>query len=232
MADMGRVSKITLKSAISDDEMENFDQMLDESLSTAVGEAEYDNSCGESDKIENNDSVQTNIMKNDDELNLFPNSGNSQQKSDSADIEQKSFGSKTLEEKMNDIHNEFLGDVTITIANIKDIAFREAAIKGRWCSRLMAERVRKRRLVQTLNTLMEELNEIANSKTVQNGSYLAGRRSVKDAIDSNPEVIALRKEISESNEIEKYLTDLNECIRGLGYTVKNSLDVLNLERGI
>ena len=74
MAVMGRVSKITLKSAISDDEMENFDQMLDESLSTAVGEAEYDDSCEESDKIENNDSVQTNIMNNDDELNLFPNS--------------------------------------------------------------------------------------------------------------------------------------------------------------
>ena len=133
---------------------------------------------------------------------------------------------------MNDIHNEFLADVTITVANIKDIAFREAAIKGRWCSRLMAERVRKRRLVQTLNSLIEELNGIAASKSVGNGSYLAGRKSIKGAIDSNPEVVALRKEISESNEIEKYLSDLYDCIKGLGYTVKNSLDVLNLERGI
>lgn len=227
---MDKVSKITLKSNISNEEMEDFDQMLDESLSTAVGEAEYEN-LEEEDKTEVSDDISSNIRNIEDELNLF-SSGNPRQKPYSAEIEQKSFGSKSLEEKMNDIHNEFLGDVTITLANIKDIAFREAAIKGRWCSRLMAERVRKRRLIQTLNTLIEELNEIANSKSPQNSSFLAGKRSMKSAIDSNPEVIALRKEISESNEIEKYLTDLNECIRGLGYTVKNSLDVLNLERGI
>ena len=230
MAVMDKVSKITLKSNISNEEMEDFDQMLDESLSTAVGEAEYEN-LEKEDKTEVSDDISSNIRNIGDELNLF-SSGNHRQKPDSAEIEQKSFGSKTLEEKMNDIHNEFLGDVTITLANIKDIAFREAAIKGRWCSRLMAERVRKRRLIQTLNTLIEELNEIANSKSPQNSSFLVGKRSMKSAIDSNPEVIALRKEISESNEIEKYLTDLNECIRGLGYTVKNSLDVLNLERGI
>lgn len=212
---MAKMSKITLKSDISKEELENLDQILDESLSASIGDSEYEvsDTC---DKKECSENVNSKNIKIDSSFNSST----------------KEFGEKTLEEKMNDIHNEFLEDATITIANIKDIAFREAAIKGRWCSRLMAERVRKRRLIQALNSLIEELNEIANSNISNNGSYLAGRRNVKNIIDTNPEVIALRKEISESNEIEKYLSDLNECIRGLGYTVKNSLDVLNLERGI
>ena len=212
---MAKMSKITLKSDISKEELENLDQILDESLSASIGDSEYEvsDTC---DKKECSENVNSKNIEIDSSFNSSV----------------KEFGEKTLEEKMNDIHNEFLEDATITIANIKDIAFREAAIKGRWCSRLMAERVRKRRLIQALNSLIEELNEIANSNISNNGSYLAGRRNVKNIIDTNPEVIALRKEISESNEIEKYLSDLNECIRGLGYTVKNSLDVLNLERGI
>lgn len=212
---MEKMSKITLKSDISKEELENLDQILDESLSASIGDSEYEvsDTC---DKKECSENVNSKNIEIDSSFNSSV----------------KEFGEKTLEEKMNDIHNEFLEDATITIANIKDIAFREAAIKGRWCSRLMAERVRKRRLIQALNSLIEELNEIANSNISNNGSYLAGRRNVKNIIDTNPEVIALRKEISESNEIEKYLSDLNECIRGLGYTVKNSIDVLNLERGI
>lgn len=226
---MDKVSKITLKSNLSDSDMEDFDKMFDESMSTAVGDSD-ESYNGENMDSESKSEDVSDFFEKPESSNMFLDNNSAKSSVSKSFIEEKS-----LEEKLNDIYNEFIEDTTITIANIKDIAFREAAIKGRWCSRLMAERVRGKRLRQALDTLLNDLKNIANSKSSEKSFLLSAQRqkdAVMTAINENAQVIALRNEISDSKEIEQFLSKLYDCISGLGYTVKNSLDVLNLERGI
>ena len=132
---------------------------------------------------------------------------------------------------MNDIYEEFKSDTTITLGNIKDIAFRTAAIKGRWCSRLMAERVRYRRLKESLDRLCEEIGKLVD-KNNKSSSYLSARQNRESVINSDENVKKLKMEMMESKQLQDYLTLIYESIKDLGYIVKNSLDALNLERGI
>ena len=141
------------------------------------------------------------------------------------------FDEKSLEEKMNDLYNEFKADTTITLSNIREVAFRTAAIKGRWCSRLMAERVRGRRLKETLDTLVAELGKIVDTKSAQT-SYLAAKQSRDTVINSNKDVRKLKNDIYESKQLQDYLAMIYESVGDLGYVVKNSLQALELERGI
>lgn len=143
----------------------------------------------------------------------------------------KTFNDKTLEEKMTDIYEEYKADTTITLSNIRDIAFRTAAIKGRWCSRLMAERVRYRRLKEALDVLVEEIGKMVDDKA-RTSSYLSTKMNRDKFINDNEEVKRLRKEMYESKQLQDYYTFIYECIGDLGYVVKNSLSVLELERGI
>lgn len=218
---MGKVSKISMKSGISENDMEDFDKMVEDSLSVPLGNTEYSN-----DNKENEIEAET-CKKSELKLSETKNKTKTT-KTDGKNID---FDKKSFEDRLNDIYNEFLEDATITIANIKDRAFREAAIKGRWCSRLMAEKVKGKRLKQSLEKLINDIKSMANSKKDAD-SYLMAKYNVDSIVNSNKEVISLRNEIYESRETEEFLSQLYDCIKGLGYTIKNSLDVLNLEMGI
>lgn len=213
---MGKVSKISMKSEISENDMEDFDKMVEDGLSVPLGETEYSNVIEKEKPKEQ--SPDSHILENE----------NKKTKINGKNVD---FDKKSFEDRLNDIYNEFLEDATITIANIKDRAFREAAIKGRWCSRLMAEKVKGKRLKQSLEKLINDIKSMANSKKDAD-SYLMAKYNVDSIVNSNKEVISLRNEIYESRETEEFLSQLYDCIKGLGYTIKNSLDVLNLEMGI
>lgn len=223
MVVMAKNSKISLESTFSEKDMADFDDMLNQSLETNIEDvADVDDEIDTDANESCHECADVDLFGTKSSKNMIKN----------GHLDANSLvKEKSLEDKLNDIYNEYLQDTTITLANIKDISFREAAIKGRWCSRLMAERVRCRRLTQTLEALMKELTEMASSQGVPK-SYLNAKMQRDNVINSNAEVVNLRREISESKEIQDFLSKLYECIKGLGYTVKNSLDILNLERGV
>ena len=95
----------------------------------------------------------------------------------------------------------------------------------------MAERVRCRRLKEALDTLVEELGKVVDSK-MKSVSYLGAKQGRDNMINSNEEVKKLRNDMYESKQLQDYLTMIYESIGDLGYVVKNSLDALNLERGL
>ena len=209
---------MVLKNRLGDSHAGSFDDMLEEGLETGIGDR-----SGEEDRPEPHSDIESpeNLEKRVDSIaeRFFSGKGAA------------TSSKKTLEEKMEDIYEEFKADTTITVANIRDIAFRTAAIKGRWCSRLMAERVRSKRIKETLDAVVEELGKIVDG-TVGPTSYLGARQSRENIVNQNESVKALRAELYESKQLQDYLTMVNESIRDLGYVVKNSLDALNLERGL
>lgn len=205
---------------------ESFDSIFEDSSDIAIGDVENDdidkNAPIDGQHVDNK-SVDGEITSKTDKntfklLNMFGSNP-------------KTFNDKTLEEKMTDIYEEYKADTTITLSNIRDIAFRTAAIKGRWCSRLMAERVRYRRLKESLDVLVEEIGKMVDDKT-RVSSYLSTKMNRDKFINDNEEVKRLRKEMYESKQLQDYYTFIYECIGDLGYVVKNSLSVLELERGI
>ena len=212
-----------LKNRIEDD-LKSFDSMFEESIESNIGDnlIVSENSADISgDMIDISDEKHVNTYNKRSEapdINLFLGKN-------------KTFEEKSLEEKMNDIYEEFKSDTTITLGNIKDIAFRTAAIKGRWCSRLMAERVRYRRLKESLDRLCEEIGKLVD-KNNKSSSYLSARQNRESVINSDENVKKLKMEMMESKQLQDYLTLIYESIKDLGYIVKNSLDALNLERGI
>lgn len=212
-----------LKNRIEDD-LKSFDSMFEESIESNIGDnlIVSENSADISgDMIDISDEKYVNTYNKRSEapdINLFLGKN-------------KTFEEKSLEEKMNDIYEEFKSDTTITLGNIKDIAFRTAAIKGRWCSRLMAERVRYRRLKESLDRLCEEIGKLVD-KNNKSSSYLSARQNRESVINSDENVKKLKMEMMESKQLQDYLTLIYESIKDLGYIVKNSLDALNLERGI
>lgn len=211
-----------LKNHIDSDDLKSFDSMFEESMESNIGDSiSFDGKTDDSQYEAISDDRCTNPYDNGVatvKTNIFL--GNN-----------KTFDEKSLEEKMNDIYEEFKADTTITIGNIKDIAFRTAAIKGRWCSRLMAERVRYRRLKESLDRLCDELGKLVD-KNNKSSSYLSARQNRESVINSDENVKNLKREMSESKNLQDYLTLIYESIKDLGYIVKNSIDALNLERGI
>lgn len=213
-----------LKNRIEEDDLKSFDSMFDESVESNIGDNLIES--------ENNEDVTEDMIGVSDEKCTNPYN----KRSEVPDInlflgKNKTFEEKSLEEKMNDIYEEFKSDTTITLGNIKDIAFRTAAIKGRWCSRLMAERVRYRRLKESLDRLCEEIGKLVD-KNNKSSSYLSARQNRESVINSDENVKKLKIEMMESKQLQDYLTLIYESIKDLGYIVKNSLDALNLERGI
>lgn len=198
-----------LRDKIEDSTEQEWDLMLDNSIESAISDSNIDES-------------EKNIEYSDEKI---------ENNHKSSTISFEVFDDKSLEEKLNDIYEEFKSDTTITIANIKDVAFRTAAIKGRWCSRLMAEKVRYKRLEDSLNRLKEELGKVFDSN-LKTAPYLEGKYARDNMINSNEKVKSIREKMRESKDIQEYLAKIYESVGDLGFVVKNSLDALKLERGI
>lgn len=198
-----------------------FDEMLDDSMNMNIGDSSY----AEEDEATNKEisPVVKGIL---DKVN-----GEKETKSSIFLNGPKTFDEKTLEEKLSDIYEEYKADTTITLSNIRDISFRTAAIRGRWCSRMMAERVRYRRLKENLDTLKAELGKMVDEKA-KTSAYLTAKMNRDKLINENEEVKKLLKEMYESKILQDYFTYIHENLKDLCYVVKNSLQVLELERGI
>lgn len=198
-----------------------FDEMLDDSMNTNIGDSSYTEEDGATDK-----EISPAVKGILDKVN-----GEKETKSSIFINGPKTFDEKTLEEKLSDIYEEYKADTTITLSNIRDISFRTAAIRGRWCSRMMAERVRYRRLKENLDTLKTELGKMVDEKA-KTSSYLTAKMNRDKLINENEEVRKLLKEMYESKVLQDYFTYIHENLKDLCYVVKNSLQVLELERGI
>lgn len=130
---------------------------------------------------------------------------------------------------LESIHNEFSKDVELTIGNLKDKSLLEAQIKGKWASKLMSERVKGKVMKRNLDLLIEKLTEMYDKSE---SSFISSKMQKDKAISSNSEVLKLRRAISDNRQVQDMMEMYWEVIKGLGFTIKNSLEALRLELGL
>lgn len=129
------------------------------------------------------------------------------------------------------IDAEFAADTTITVGNLSEKSKMESAIKGKWASKLMAEKIRGNRLRSMLMELRDGLDREASNARAR-GGFLGSRRSADAAAAGNPEIRNLQRAIQDNQLVVEHLDRLWEAVQGFGYTLKNSIDVTKLEMGI
>lgn len=140
---------------------------------------------------------------------------------------------KTNLEKMKEaIDSEFSEDTVITIANLREKSQMESAIKGKWASKLMAEKVRGIRLRKKLELLCSGLEKMYSESRTTPSSYLNSRRATDSMLNENKDVRSLRIAVEDNKLIVEYLERLWVAIQGFGYTIRNSIESAKLEMGI
>lgn len=137
--------------------------------------------------------------------------------------------SEHFDEYMEQIRLEFEKDTTLTIGNLKDKSLMEAQIKGKWASKLMAERIKGKAMKKNLDELMEKLGQMYDKS---DSSYLSSKLQKDKMINANSEVKKLRTLISNNRQVQDMMELYWEVIKGLGFTIKNSIEAVKLEMGI
>ena len=137
-----------------------------------------------------------------------------------------------LEKMKESIDEEFNEDTVITIGNLREKSQMESAIKGKWASKLMAEKVRGIRLRKKLEMLCSGLEKMYSESRTTPSSYLNSRRATDSMLNENKDVRSLRMAIDDNKLIVEYLERLWTAIQGFGYTIRNSIESAKLEMGI
>lgn len=138
-------------------------------------------------------------------------------------------GPNEFDDYMEKIRLEFEQDTTLTIGNLKDKSLMEAQIKGKWASKLMAERIKGKAMKKNLDELMDKLGQLYDKS---DSSYLSSKMQKEKMINANSEVKKLRIMISNNRQVQDMMELYWEVIKGLGFTIKNSIEAVKLEMGL
>lgn len=173
--------------------------------------------------------LQQTLFSNDEMSNFSENNDNAEENNQNRNSSCSDDTSEHFDEYMEQIRLEFEKDTTLTIGNLKDKSLMEAQIKGKWASKLMAERIKGKAMKKNLDELMEKLGQMYDKS---DSSYLSSKLQKDKMINANSEVKKLRTLISNNRQVQDMMELYWEVIKGLGFTIKNSIDAVKLEMGI
>ena len=173
--------------------------------------------------------LQQTLFSNDEMSNFSENNDNAEENNQNQNSSYSDDTSEHFDEYMEQIRLEFEKDTTLTIGNLKDKSLMEAQIKGKWASKLMAERIKGKAMKKNLDELMEKLGQMYDKS---DSSYLSSKLQKDKMINANSEVKKLRTLISNNRQVQDMMELYWEVIKGLGFTIKNSIEAVKLEMGI
>ena len=119
-------------------------------------------------------------------------------------------GANEFDDYMEKIRLEFEQDTTLTIGNLKDKSLMEAQIKGKWASKLMAERIKGKAMKKNLDELMDKLGQLYDNSDT---SYLSSKMQKEKMINANSEVKKLRIMISNNRQVQDMMELYWEVIK-------------------
>ena len=173
--------------------------------------------------------LQQTLFSNDEMSNFSENNDNAEENNQNQNSSFSDDTSEHFDEYMEQIRLEFEKDTTLTIGNLKDKSLMEAQIKGKWASKLMAERIKGKAMKKNLDELMEKLGQMYDKS---DSSYLSSKLQKDKMINANSEVKKLRTLISNNRQVQDMMELYWEVIKGLGVTIKNRIEAVKLEMGI
>lgn len=113
-------------------------------------------------------------------------------------------------------------DLKLTDINIKEQSLKTPAIKARWLQYSFEEHAYLKKLEKAKDLLFEQYYQKFGKPGVP--KYVTEKE-----VENQKEIIAMDQAIKEQKEILRYLEGVLNIMKGYGFDIKNSIDIIKLE---
>lgn len=121
---------------------------------------------------------------------------------------------------------EINGDLLITDFNIKDIQLKLPSRKHFWAARLIDAKI----TLQSLHKKKKNLKKALVTKIIAESPVKLTQQTAEIAAESTDDLISLTDSIKEYEFIVEYLEKVEKIMAGMGYDIKNIIEIQKLEQ--
>ena len=121
---------------------------------------------------------------------------------------------------------EINGDLLITDFNIKEIQLKLPSRKHFWAARLIDAKI----TLQSLHKKKKNLKKILVTKIIAEAPVKLTQQTAEIAAESTDELITITDSIKEYEFIVEYLEKVEKIMSGMGYDIKNIIEIQKLEQ--
>lgn len=117
-------------------------------------------------------------------------------------------------------------DLLITDFNIKDIQLKLPSRKHFWAARLIDAKI----TLQALHKKKKNLKKILVTKIIAEAPVKLTQQTAEIAAESTDELTVIADSIKEYEFIVEYLEKVEKIMSGMGYDIKNIIEIQKLEQ--
>jgi hypothetical protein len=121
---------------------------------------------------------------------------------------------------------EINGDLLITDFNIKEIQLKLPSRKHFWAARLIDAKI----TLQSLHKKKKNLKKTLVTKIIAEAPVKLTQQTAEIAAESTDELITITDSIKEYEFIVEYLEKVEKIMSGMGYDIKNIIEIQKLEQ--
>ena len=121
---------------------------------------------------------------------------------------------------------EINGDLLITDFNIKEIQLKLPSRKHFWAARLIDAKI----TLQSLHKKKKNLKKALVTKIIAEAPVKLTQQTAEIAAESTDELTAITDSIKEYEFIVEYLEKVEKIMSGMGYDIKNIIEIQKLEQ--
>jgi len=121
---------------------------------------------------------------------------------------------------------EIGADLLITDFNIKDIQLKLPSRKHFWAARLIDAKI----TLQSLHKKKKTLKKTLVTKIIAEAPIKLTQQTAEIAAEATDELVAITDSIKEYEFIVEYLEKVEKIMSGMGYDIKNIIEIQKLEQ--